>query len=365
MPHNGLAPRSAAVTLLLIFFAAHIALLPRTLEDIDSINFALGVRDFDVARHQPHPPGYPVFIALAKVSTAAFRAAALDAPAARGLAIWSAVGGTLALPMLLLLLRSLERREHLAWWAACAIGAAPLYWSTALRPLSDMTGFVFATAAQALLVFAIADRLSPPRDRALPASSLSLGFMSPARAVILAGLLAGLGLGVRSQTGVLTFPLLLVVLVVAGRIIPTGARAAALAAAAVGVLCWGIPLIVASGGLSSYLHALGAQAGQDFSGVVMLWTHRTPRVAEYALLNSFVWPWGRRVGFTVCVLAAVGSVRLLWRSPRAWLVLVVSFGPYAVFHLLFHETETVRYALPLLPPIVYLAMAAVDVQRLR
>jgi hypothetical protein len=365
VPHNGLAPRSAAATLLLIFFAAHIALLPRTLEDLDSINFALGVRDFDVARHQPHPPGYPVFIALAKVSTAAFRAAAFDAPAARGLAIWSALAGTLALPMLLLLFRSLERREHLAWWAACAIGAAPLYWSTALRPLSDMTGFVFATAAQALLLSAIADRLSPPRDRAMPGASLSFGLMSPARAVILAGLLAGLALGVRSQTGVLTFPLLLVVLAVAGRIIPTGARAAALAAAAVGVLCWGIPLIVASGGLSSYLHALGAQAGQDFSGVVMLWTHRTPRVAANALLNSFVWPWGRRLGFTVCGLAAVGSARLLWRSPRAALVLVVSFGPYAVFHLLFHETETVRYALPLLPPIVYLAMAAVDVQRLR
>ena len=42
------------------------AFLPSTLEDIDSLNFALGLADFDPAKHQPHPPGYPIFIALAK-----------------------------------------------------------------------------------------------------------------------------------------------------------------------------------------------------------------------------------------------------------------------------------------------------------
>ena len=49
-----------------LFLALHLPFLPPSLEDLDSINFALGVRDFDVARHQPHPPGYPVFIAAAK-----------------------------------------------------------------------------------------------------------------------------------------------------------------------------------------------------------------------------------------------------------------------------------------------------------
>jgi hypothetical protein len=140
---------SAAVTLLLIFLAAHLILLPHTLEDLDSINFALGVRHFDVARHQPPPPGCPVFIALGKVSTAVLRAAGIDSPVVRGLAVRSALGGAVALPALLLLFRSLERREHLAWWATCATAAAPLYWSTALRPLSDMMGFAISATAQA------------------------------------------------------------------------------------------------------------------------------------------------------------------------------------------------------------------------
>jgi hypothetical protein len=40
------------------------------------------------------------------------------------------------------------------------------------------------------------------------------------------------------------------------------------------------------------------------------------------------------------------------------LVLGVAFGPYVVFHLLFHEVVTVRYALPLIVPVAYLAVSA-------
>jgi len=47
---------------------AHLPVLPPSLEDIDSINFALGLRHFDVALHQPHPPGYPVYIGLGHIS---------------------------------------------------------------------------------------------------------------------------------------------------------------------------------------------------------------------------------------------------------------------------------------------------------
>ena len=53
--------------LALIFFALHLPYLPASLEDLDSVNFALGVGHYDVARHQPHPPGYPVFILIAKI----------------------------------------------------------------------------------------------------------------------------------------------------------------------------------------------------------------------------------------------------------------------------------------------------------
>ena len=50
-------PRSAGAALIVVYLFAHFVLLPHTLEDLDSVNFALGVRQYDVAKHQPHPPG--------------------------------------------------------------------------------------------------------------------------------------------------------------------------------------------------------------------------------------------------------------------------------------------------------------------
>src|SRR4029077_2967984 len=119
------------VILAVVFLAFHLPYLPPSLEDIDSINFALGVRHFDVAQHQPHPPGYPVFIALSKASTAVLRAAGIDAASARGLSIWSALGGAAAIPAMFLLLRRLEGRDGLARWATLVLVASPLFWFTA------------------------------------------------------------------------------------------------------------------------------------------------------------------------------------------------------------------------------------------
>jgi hypothetical protein len=55
-------------------------------------------------------------------------------------------------------------------------------------------------------------------------------------------------------------------------------------------------------------------------------------------------------------LAAVGAIALVWRAPRAALVTLVLGVPYLIFHLLFHETVTTRYALPLIPLVAFLAV---------
>lgn len=327
-------PRSAGAALVLLYLAAHLALLPRTLEDLDSINFALGVRQYDIAKHQPHPPGYPVFIALSKFSTAALRGARIGAAAPRGLAVWSAIGGALAIPALFVFFRRLEGRRRLAWCATAIVAGSPLFWFTALRPLSDALGFAAAVAVLALAAGA------PSR-----------------RAISFAAVLAGVAIGIRSQTAVLTLPFLLLAAARRREWLGIIGPAAAFGA---GVLVWAIPMIAVSGGLSGYLHALTSQAGADFSGVEMLWTHHTARAVAAALLNTFVWPWNWSLGIAVCALAAIGGARLVFRAPQAAASILVAFGPYALFHLLFQETATTRYALPLLPAVAYAALAAVE-----
>ena len=327
--------RTAGVASLLLFLALHLALLPRTLEDLDSINFALGVRHFDVAHHQPHPPGYPVYIALSKASTASLRALGIDAAAPRGLALWSAVGATASLPALILFFTAVENRRRLAIWATVVTAAAPLFWFTGVRPLSDMAGFAAGAWALAL-------------------------FVSPSPGRLVAGaLIAAIGVGIRSQIAVLTMPLFLYVLVAPSRLTVRD-RVLAIAAASVGTLVWAIPLIVVSGGPAAYLAALGSQAGEDFSGVSMLWTQHSARQIASALLDTFVWPWDWWLGIGMCVLAAAGALRVAWRSSRAVAIIAIAFVPYGVFHLLFQETVTTRYALPLVPAVAYLAVAALE-----
>ena len=339
--------------LALLFLTAHLLYLPPTLEDIDSINFALGVREFDVAKHQPHPPGYPVFVAFARLSTALLEGVGVAGAAPRGLAVWSALAGAALVPILYLLFSTLVNDGRVAAWATAVTVCSPLYWFTALRPLSDMTGLAFAAAAQALLIGSLrrgepdaSTRSSPPYQ------------WPPGAQLMVAGALCGIAAGVRSQTVILTGPLFLAALMWPGTV-SLRHRAAALGAAAAAATGWGVPLIWASGGLGDYLAALGTQAGEDFSGVVMLWKTPEPRLAFNAVLHSFIWPWARvELGIAMVALAALGLLRGAWYLPRAIALLVLAFAPYAVFHLLFQETVTVRYALPLVIPVGFLAVYA-------
>ena len=340
------AVRKTLIALALIFFAAHLAFLSPTLEDIDSINFALGVRHFDVAQHQPHPPGSPVFVALGKVSTPIMRAGGVRGAESRALAIWSVLGGTLLIPLIFVLFRALDGDTGRAFWTAVVASLAPLAWFTAARPMSDVPGLALAVCAQALLMSVWAGRAG--------------------RSALFAGVFAAaLAAGVRVQTAALTVPLMIAVLILAPRAIDLRARAIAVGVAVAGVLLWGVPLILLSGGLTHYVAAFGTQAGEDIVGVRMVWTTPRPKVIYHAVVNSFVWPWGKLgLGIIAAAIAGVGVARILWISRVALVRLLVAFGPYAIVHLLFQETTTMRYALPLVIPMAYLIVSGAEAVRL-
>ena len=341
-----------ASALAAIFLVAHLAFLPPTLEDLDSMNFALGVRDFDPSKHQPHPPGYPVFIALGKLSHT------LWPSDAGSLSVWSAVFGALSVFPLIVLFRSIESldrtsdgaaRDRRAALATIVVVASPLFWFTALRPLSDMVGLGMALTAQACLAWAFVRRRA--------ADAAERGAIEESGRLIVAGaLIAGFAVGARTQTIWLTLPLLaLVLLDRAGR----GAAGALLGSAmtfSIGVLAWAIPLIVASGGLAQYRAAFASQAAEQFTGLDIFLSNPTPRRMALGIIAALVGPWSAPLlGWIVVAVAIAGFALLVWRAPVAAVLLLVAFVPYAVFHLIVQESYS-RYALPIVPAVGYLVV---------
>ena len=101
----------------------------------------------------PHPPGYPVYIALGRVALAAVEAAVPGArpatAASLALALLSAIGGALAAAALGVVFRALDKRAGGAppaspqwWWAtALAVAAATGIFRNA-EPLPQKNAFV-------------------------------------------------------------------------------------------------------------------------------------------------------------------------------------------------------------------------------
>jgi hypothetical protein len=365
---GGAAIRARAWTWLalligLVAFLAHLVAGPGHLDDVDAINFTLGVRDFDVAQHQPHPPGYPLLIAAGKIVAGVAHAAGslswlVPAPwtaipvETAALSLLAMVAGGLLVVALAPLARAVSGDADTALVAGVLTIVCPLAFVTGSRPLSDAPGLAAALGVQALLATAfVRQRGWRARDVA-PAELAATG-----RLVVLGAFAAGLAIGLRTQTAWLTLPLLALVI---GDRAGRSAAAAILGSAvtfAAGVLAWAIPLLVIVGGPGAYWHAFASQAGEDLEGVDMLFTSTRPlwRLAMN-LLQTFVLPWGPLpVAVVVLTLAAIGMVVLLRRDRRGLVLLAGAAAPYAIFHLVWQENVTTRYALPIVPAIAILA----------
>jgi hypothetical protein len=181
---------------------------------------------------------------------------------------------------------------------------------------------------------------------------------STTRGLALASFAAGVATGFRSQVVWLTMPLLMLRAFSLhhgghrGRggsglnrqdsfsVSTASSVVASLLAFASGVLLWFVPLVVVSGGPAAYWHALFDQGAEDLGNIQMLWTRHDLRTVADALYYAFV-----------------GLFAAWRRAPRALGWLAAGFGPYLLFDLLFQETFTGRYALPLVVPMAYLAAA--------
>ena len=330
-----------------IFLSLHLPFLPSDPASIDSVNFLLGLEDYSVANHRPHPPGAPVFIALGKLSSHMFAPFSVDDPTqsgVRALAIWGILLGAFAAIPLFVVFRGLEGNDRRALAATALTLSCPLLWFSASRPMSDVAGLAAALLVQALLVVVL--RRSGDDARS-------------ARVLRFAAFGAGLVIGIRVQTVWLTLPMLVCAATYAR--LPRRALINIGLAFSIGLLVWLAPLVAVSNGPTRYLAAFGAQASDDWSGAAILATNFSLEQGFQAVIHTFAYPWtDMLLAAIVLALALTGFATMLVRSPTGVILLALGAAPYAVFHLLLQESVHTRYALPLIPTVAYLATRGMD-----
>ncbi len=211
-----------SISLFLTFVAVRWPLRSHFLVNWDAVNFALGINAFDLAHHQPHPPGYLGYIAMGRITGFFF-----DDPNTALVAVSVLAGALLPVGTFLLARRMVSRRTAIV--SAALIGTSPIVWYYSVVALT----YVVGAAVTVFLIWAAHVARHDDSRRHL------------FYAAVLAGVLGSL-----RQTDVL---FLVPVLIWAAWRHPFRVKAQAVGAMALVCSLWLVPLLTLSGGLSSYL----------------------------------------------------------------------------------------------------------------
>src|SRR5437764_3115064 len=113
-PQPALTPRQRLTCgiVAIVCAATRFLAVAKTLWDWDEALFCLGMRSYDVTAHHPHPPGFPVYIALGRIVRTVIPSDF------RALQAVNLIAGALVFPAMFLLARELRFRFPTAAIAA-------------------------------------------------------------------------------------------------------------------------------------------------------------------------------------------------------------------------------------------------------
>ncbi|HEY7654162.1 MAG TPA: glycosyltransferase family 39 protein [Methylomirabilota bacterium] len=316
-PHRDLALASGLAVVTLLSRWPYRA---RMLYNWDAVQFALALHEFDIAKHQPHPPGYLLYVGLGRLLNASLRDPTL---AYVVLAMLFSAGSTFVL-------YGLARRLYdrtTAFVAASLLAVSPLFWFYGSVGLT-YAGEAFAASVVAW--FAYATLTGSVRHLYWGALALGLsGGMRQSVLLLLLPLWLGCAaLGTRSRRRLAT----------AGGIVLGS------------VLAWLLPMMWLTGGPAAYLAASTQLYGSMLVPTSVLNGSLEITLAQLRyLLESTLVGLGP-LGLVAAALPAYAR-REGWRAPEwfllAWMV------PPAIFYTLVHFGQA-GYVLTFLPALVIL-----------
>jgi hypothetical protein len=292
--------------------------ISRSLWDWDETLFMLAMRDYDVSAYHPHPPGFPLFIGLAKL---------IPLDSFHALQAIAVVSSMLVFPAMFLLARELRATFFVAFASSVLLAIFPNVWFFGGTAFSDVPSLVLVLFACALL---LRGRRS---DGALIAGAIVLGIAA----------------GFRPQNLLIGF----VPSILALRARPR----AALIGALLGALILGASYGVAaheSGGWDVYRATLARheryiRQTDSFLSPIRPWL---VQVWDDFFLRPFRAP---VINIVLVVLMAIGVARR-----KAGTGTIAIFGPFLLFawlYLDFHSSS--RFSIGYMPLFALLAAAVI------
>jgi hypothetical protein len=284
----------------LICAATRFLALAKTLWDWDEALFCLGMRSYDVTAHHPHPPGFPVYIALGRIVRTVIPSDF------RALQAVNLIAAMLVFPAIFVLARELRLPVMTATIAGALCAFFPNVWFFGGGAFSDIPSLV-------LVVFAVAFLFRGCRD---------------ANAYLIGAALLALAAGIRPQNFLIGLaPGLLATWYRAHAAWRDVAFAALVGAITLTVAFGGA--IAATGGTKAYFDA-AREHGEYITRVDSFRSANRPplwRLFDRFFIKQYQ---SLALSFITSILVAVSIAGAIASRDRAVGWLALSFGPFAI-----------------------------------
>lgn len=312
------------IAIFLLALVLRLRFLAPWLEDWDSVQFALALHNFSIVDHQPHAPGYPIYVLLARTTNLVLKNDILT------LTLMSAtLGSLIVFPLYFLSKRMFNSKTALI--GVLLFIFLPVEWTLSEVALTNIPGLFFLV----VLAYFLYRSLENPRY------------------IIFLSMLFGLMLGIRFTELPIIIGLLALVLVKQKNI---KYLFMAITAFLVGVILWMVPTAIINGPreflegygwIANYVINHDALLGKTFSPLDLL--QKRLENLWYLLQNGYTFPF---LLFSVFSLIWL-TFKNYWKNVNyqffgIWLL------AYALPLLTIYNLEVTRYTLPLAPPLVVL-----------
>ncbi len=322
------AQRAALIAGTVVSLVTRIFGRAHSLWDWDEVLFCLGVRDYNVIDHHPHPPGYPLFIAAAKLARLAVHSDF------RALQIVVVLSGAALLPLMFFFAREARFPFATAFGGGLVLIFLPNVWIYSGSAMSDVPSLAMTLLACALL----------------------LRGCRSARAYVAGAVCLGLAAGIRPQAMMAGAACGIVATIVQWRRSRRAVIVAALLGALVVAGSYG-GAALASDSVRGYVATVRTQSKwvHDVDSY-----HNPGRPPLPSLMPLFFYrPVAANAVEIVSVLAALGIIGGLIFRRGPTLIVLATFLPFAVFAWMMLSGDAVsRYAIGYMP---LHALFAVDV----